>query len=52
MDRDNDGETEDVVEAEEEEETSFTEGNRIPDESILVPVGYNPDIDGSRPVKE
>ena len=32
-----------------EEETSFIDDNGRLDESILIPVGFNPDIDGSRP---
>ncbi|CAB4000153.1 Hypothetical predicted protein [Paramuricea clavata] len=31
-----------------EEETSFTDDNGRQDERILIPVGFNPDVDGSR----
>ncbi|CAB4011733.1 integrase core domain-containing [Paramuricea clavata] len=32
-----------------EEETSFIDDDRRRDESILIPIGFNPDVDGSRP---
>jgi hypothetical protein len=32
-----------------EEETSFIDDDGRRDESILIPIGFNPDVDGSRP---
>ncbi|CAB4017397.1 Hypothetical predicted protein [Paramuricea clavata] len=45
----NDREAEEA-EAMEEGETSFIDDDGRRDESILIPVGFNPDVDGSRPI--
>ncbi|CAB3990300.1 integrase core domain-containing [Paramuricea clavata] len=46
--RDNDREAEEAGTV--EEETSFIDDDRgRRDESILIPIGFNPDVDGSRP---
>jgi hypothetical protein len=47
MNRDNDREAAEAGMA--EEETSFIEDDRRRDESILIPIGFNPDVDESRP---
>jgi hypothetical protein len=48
INRVNDREAEEAETAE-EGETSFVDDNARRDESILIPVGFNPDADGSRP---